>query len=154
MQLPAQKEQMDDKIISMSGFFMFTCILQHIFSLIWTIVLIGGLEAKIVIMKWTMRPQYLGRCLITGLTQVTRLTQRMPLVVQELLTLHPSEAPEFTPGFSGAGVTRFLVLCVWFVDRCLSFCPFSFGHCVVCPSSIYGFWLPLWYLVAPLISPK
>ena len=22
----------------------------------------------------------------------------------------------------------------------------SFGHCVVCSSSIYGFWLPLWYL--------
>jgi hypothetical protein len=42
-------------------------------------------------------------------------------------------------------VTR-SVLCVCFVDRCLSFCPFSFGHCVVCPSSIYGFWLPLWYL--------
>jgi hypothetical protein len=29
---------------------------------------------------------------------------------------------------------------VCFVDRCLSFCTFSFGHCVVC-SSIYGFWL-------------
>jgi hypothetical protein len=27
-----------------------------------------------------------------------------------------------------------------------SFCTFSFGHCVVCSSSIYGFWLPLWYL--------
>jgi hypothetical protein len=26
----------------------------------------------------------------------------------------------------------------------LSFCTFSFGHCVVC-SSLYGFWLPLWY---------
>jgi hypothetical protein len=25
-------------------------------------------------------------------------------------------------------------------------CPFSFTHGVVCPSSIYGFWLPLWYL--------
>jgi hypothetical protein len=27
-------------------------------------------------------------------------------------------------------------------------CPFVlfFGHCVVCSSSIYGFWLPLWYL--------
>ena len=25
------------------------------------------------------------------------------------------------------------------------FCSFSLGHCVVCPS-IYGFWLPLWYL--------
>jgi len=28
----------------------------------------------------------------------------------------------------------------------LSFCPFSFGHCVVCPSSIYGIRLPIWYL--------
>ena len=36
------------------------------------------------------------------------------------------------------------VLCVCFVDRFLSFCTFSFGHCVVC-SSMYGFWLPLWY---------
>jgi hypothetical protein len=32
-----------------------------------------------------------------------------------------------------------LVLCVYFVDRCLSFCLFSFSHCVVCSSSIYGF---------------
>jgi hypothetical protein len=37
MQLPAQKEQVDDTIIVMSGFLMFTCILQHIFSLILTI---------------------------------------------------------------------------------------------------------------------
>jgi hypothetical protein len=28
----------------------------------------------------------------------------------------------------------------------LSFCTFSFGHSVVCSSSIYGFWLPIWYL--------
>jgi len=33
----------------------------------------------------------------------------------------------------------------------LSFCPFSFGHCVVWSSSIYGFWLPLWYLQTLLI---
>ena len=48
--------------------------------------------------------------------------------------------------------TRSLVLCVCFVDRCLSFCVFSFGHCVVC-SSIYGFWLPLWYLQTLLSCP-
>ena len=42
------------------------------------------------------------------------------------------------PVCSGVCVTISLVLCVCFVDRCLSFCPFSFGHCVVC-SSIYGF---------------
>ena len=28
----------------------------------------------------------------------------------------------------------------------------SFGHCVVCPSSIYGFRLPLWYLLAIVLS--
>jgi hypothetical protein len=54
-----------------------------------------------------------------------------------------SSSPRF---FIGVGVTRSLVLCECFVDRCLSFCTFSFGHCAVCSSSIYWFWLPLWYL--------
>jgi hypothetical protein len=46
---------------------------------------------------------------------------------------YPSSVPDFTPRFfSGAQVSRSLVLCVCFVNRCLSFCPFSFGHCVVC----------------------
>jgi hypothetical protein len=56
-------------------------------------------------------------------------------------TAYPSGAHEFTPGFSGVRVARSLDLCVCFVDRCLSFCLFSFGHCVVC-HSICGFWLP------------
>ena len=75
---------------------------------------------------------------------VTRLARRVSLVEQELLTLpeHLSSAPVF----NGVRLTRSLVLYVCFVDRCLSFCPLSFGHCGVCPSSIYGFWLPLWYL--------
>jgi hypothetical protein len=55
------------------------------------------------------------------------------------------------PVFSRVRVTRSLVLYVCFVERCLSFCPFSFGHCVVCSSSIYGFWLPLWYHQTHLI---
>ena len=71
--------------------------------------------------------------------------------------------------FRGVRVTRSLVLYVCFVDCCLSFffwplCCLSFfdlwilitplvscGHCVVSPS-IYGFWLPLWYLVAIVLS--
>ena len=51
-----------------------------------------------------------------------------------------------SPVFSGVRVTRSLVLYVCFVDCCLSFCTFYFGHCVVCSPLIYGFWLPLWYL--------
>jgi hypothetical protein len=68
----------------------------------------------------------------------------MSLVEQELLTL--PEHLSSPPVFSGVRVTRSLVLYVCFVDRCLSFFPFSFGHCVFCSSSIYGFWLPIWYL--------
>jgi hypothetical protein len=74
---------------------------------------------------------------------VTTLTRRVPLVEQELFIL--LEHMRSPPVFSGVRVTRSLVLCVWFVDRCLSLCPLSFGHCVVCPS-IYRFWLPIWYI--------
>ena len=58
--------------------------------------------------------------LITGF--VTRLTRRVPLVEQERFTLpkHLSSPPIF----SGVRVTRSLVLCVCFVDRCLSVCTF------------------------------
>jgi hypothetical protein len=59
---------------------------------------------------------------------------------QELLTLPEHLSSHLV--FSGVRVTRSLVLYVCFVDRCFSFCPFSFGHCVVCHSSTYGFWLP------------
>ena len=70
--------------------------------------------------------------------------RRVPLVEQELLTLpgHLSSPPVF----SRVRVTRSLILCVCFVDRCLSFWTFSFDHCVVCSSSIYGFRLSLWHL--------
>ena len=70
-----------------------------------------------------------------------RLTRRVPLVEQELLTL--PEHMNSPPVFSGVRFARSLALC--FVDLCLSFCAFSFDHCFVC-SSIHGFWLPLWFL--------
>jgi len=36
-------------------------------------------------------------------------------------TAYPSGVPEFTPDFSEIRVTRSLVLCVCFVDRCFFF---------------------------------
>jgi hypothetical protein len=42
----------------------------------------------------------------------------------------------------GMRFTRSLVLCVYFIARCLSFCLFSFGQCVVCSS----------ILIIPLVS--
>ena len=49
----------------------------------------------------------------------SRLTRRMQLVEQELLTL--PEHLNSPPVFSGVRVTRSLVVCVYFVDHCLSF---------------------------------
>ena len=43
--------------------------------------------------------------------------------------------------FRAVRFTRSLVLCACFVD----FCPFVLFHCIVCSSSIDGFWLPIWY---------
>jgi hypothetical protein len=43
--------------------------------------------------------------------------------------------------------------CLSFFDLRILIAPMvSIGHCVVCPSSIYGFWLPLWYLLAIVLS--
>jgi hypothetical protein len=65
---------------------------------------------------------------------VTRWTRRVSLVEQELLTILEHRCSPLV--FIGVRITRFLVLCVCFVDRCLSFCTFSFVHCVICTSSI------------------
>ena len=63
------------------------------------------------------------------------ISRRVPPMEHVVLTfLEHLNSP---PIFSGVLVTRSLVLCVCFVGRCLSFSPFSFGHCDVCPS-IYG----------------
>ena len=43
--------------------------------------------------------------------------------------------------------------CVFFVDLLILIIPLvSFGHCIVCSSSIYWFWLPIWYLLAIVLS--
>ena len=56
---------------------------------------------------------------------------------QKLFTL--PEHLRAPPVFSGVHVTRSLVLCVCFIDRCLSLCTFTFGHWVACSFSNYPF---------------
>jgi hypothetical protein len=73
------------------------------------------------------------------------------IVEQELLTLPEHLSSPWV--FSEVRATRSLVLCVCFLDRCLSICPFSFGHCVVCPFFIDEFWLLKLFLYTFLCSP-
>ena len=75
--------------------------------------------------------------LITGF--VTRLTRRVPLVEQELLTL--SEQPSSAPVFSEACVAWSLVLCVCFVLLYLIFWPLC-----------HLFFFDLLILITPLVS--
>ena len=64
----------------------------------------------------------------------------VPLVEQELFTVPEHLGSPLV--ISGVRVTRSLVSCVYFVDRCLSFCTFSFGQCIVCSSSKYDYDYP------------
>ena len=80
--------------------------------------------------------------LITGF--VNRLTRRVSLVEQELLTL--PEHPSSPPGFSRVHVTQSLVWYVCFVDRCLSFCTFFFW------SLCCLFFFDIRIMIVPLVS--
>jgi hypothetical protein len=45
------------------------------------------------------------------------------------------------------------LFCLFFYDIRILITPLvSVGHCVVCSSMIYGFWLPLWYLLTIVLS--
>ena len=82
--------------------------------------------------------------------KVSSLRQRWPKpmlgATREAVTAYRSGA---SPAFSEVRVAWYLIFCVVFCGLLLVllfFCPVYFGHCVVCPSSIYSFWLPFWYL--------
>jgi hypothetical protein len=56
-------------------------------------------------------------------------------------TAHLFGTHDFNPDFCGVRVARFVDCFLCNVCR-----PLFFGHCFVCASSTYGFWLPLRYL--------
>ena len=80
-------------------------------------------------------------------------------VTCEARTAYHSGAPEFTPGFCGVPVDESSVFCVmscrsWFVllSLCLSFFLFSFGHCIVSPSSIQWLVVCRWFSLDTPVS--
>ena len=87
---------------------------------------------------------------------IRTLTRQVRLVEQELHIISGARA------CSGVPFVQFLIFCVvfclfvplfrslyslFFFELRLLITPLvSFGHCIVCPSSSYDFWLPFWYL--------
>ena len=88
------------------------------------------------VVLYSVKGKYWCSGLINGF--LTRVTRGMPQVEQERLTfIEHSNPPQFS---SGIRVARSLVFCVVFCGI-LSFCIFSFAHCIVSPS-VYIFCLP------------
>ena len=105
----------------------------------------GDVTEKMTVVVTTILTKTTAKMLVNVCTRIIR---RVSQLERELLTL--PEHMSSPPVFSGVRVTRSFVLCVCFVNRCLSFCTFSFDHCV--SSSIYGFWLALWYIQTLLVE--
>jgi hypothetical protein len=57
----------------------------------------------------------------------------------------PFKSNSVQPFISGIRAAQYLIFCVVLAIVC-HLLYFSCGHCVVCPSLIYSFWLHLWYL--------
>jgi hypothetical protein len=57
-----------------------------------------------------------------------------PVLIKKYFRCALQEHPSSSPVLSGILVARSLALNVHFVDRCLSFCTFSFGQCFVSSS--------------------
>ena len=91
----------------------------------------------VVITFWSFPHSWL----ITGC--VARVTRRMSLVEQELLTVPEHLSSPLV--FNEVHVTRSLVLCVCFVDRCLTFCPFFWPLCCLSFFDL-RILISLWYL--------
>ena len=116
----------------------------------WLIVIQSQVR-KYIHMYFTRLWHHPGSVLIILVPAVHTLYLLPKKLEQELLIIQEHlRSPRV---FSGVRVTRSLVLCVFLLDRCLSFCTFSFGRWVVC-SSIYGFCLRLWYLQLFLKLPS
>ena len=81
--------------------------------------------------------------LVTGF--LTRLTRRVPLLVEQELPTLPKHLSS-PPVFSGVRVTRSLVLCVCFVDRCLAFLTFFLPLCCLFFFDLRIRITSLWYL--------
>ena len=69
-----------------------------------------------------------------------------------LVAIVLSALPRFTTSDYPLGILRPLY-CLSFLNLRLLITPLvSCGHCIVCPSSFYDFWLPRWILVAFILS--
>jgi hypothetical protein len=140
----------------------------HISQLIWSSVACGSFFLIRKLLNEGLLMAKLKSLIFTTVTVTKYLTQitadMFPccgdnLFLSYFITFHHILINSNTSGVAtGAGILYpsgthwlpwffswiFILCCVFLIINCLSFV-FSLGHCINCPSSIYGFWLSLCY---------
>jgi hypothetical protein len=74
------------------------------------------------------------------------------LLLWYLLVIVLSVLLRFTASHYSFGIFWSLYCLSFYALRLLITPLVSFGHCIVCPSTLYGFSLPLWYLLVIVLS--
>ena len=118
---------------------------HYIFGIFWPLCCLSFFDLQILITPLVP----FGHCVVSPSS-----IYRFWLPLWCLLVIVFSDRPRFTDSDYTFGI--FWPLCsLTFFDLQILITPLvSFGHCVVWPSSIYRFWLPLWYLLAIVLSDR
>jgi hypothetical protein len=115
---------------------------DYLFGIFWPLYCLSLFDLQLLITSLVS----LGHCVVCPCLIYSfwlPLWYLLAIVLSVLLRLTTSNYP--------FGI--FWPLCCLSFDWRLLITPLvSFGHCVVCPSSIDDFWLPLWYLLTIVLS--
>ena len=116
---------------------------NYLFGIFWSLCCLSFLDLRLVITSLVS----FGHCVVSPSS-----TYGLWLPLWYLLVIVLSVLPRLTACGYLFGIFWSLC-CLSFLDlRFVITSLVSFGHCVVCPSSTYGLWLPLWYLLVIVLS--
>ena len=116
---------------------------DYTFGIFWPLYCLTFFDLQILITPLVS----FGHCVVSP-----SLIYRIWLPLWCLLVIVLSDRLRFTDSDYTFGIF-WPLYCLTFFDLQILITPLvSFGHCVVWPSSIYRFWLPLWYLLAIVLS--
>ena len=118
-------------------------IYDYPFGILWPLYCLSVLDLRLLITPLVS----CGRCIVCPSS-----VNEFWLPLWYLVAIVFSFVPRFTTSDYPSGIF-WPLCCLYFLDlRLMIILLVSCGHCNVCPSSIYDFWLLLWYLVAILLS--
>ena len=118
-------------------------IYDYPFGILWPLYCLFVLDLRLLITPLVS----CGRCIVCPSS-----INEFWLPLWYLVAIVFSFVPRFTTSDYPSGIF-WPLCCLYFLDlRLMIILLVSCGHCNVCPSSIYDFWLLLWYLVAILLS--